>query len=249
MLYLQDYIEMQHLFDAYEQSGIRDDVADNYVEALRCNTIEKLYTQHENECQHILIALANKDLSILENCNDMANFMQFYGHQITRTKTFKDLIMSGLRGGKLKDLPLFLKVMDECWWFIAYMLGVNIGNSLYLDRGCDSHCLLVNNTGMPFITSDQPIINVSQSIGGNEVRELKNHECDYYYPISPNVAYMINKSNRFPSGIVSVGKDVVDEMNVKMARNANIHIISNSEESLRPYRKNVGEWLDVVEKN
>ncbi|GCF90620.1 hypothetical protein SMBr_28640 [Shewanella sp. M-Br] len=57
---------------------------------------------------------------------------------------------------------------------------------------------------------------------------------------------MINKSNRFPRGKVQVSFDVVEEMNINIAKRANFHIIGNSEESLKPYKKFVGSNLKAV---
>lgn len=249
MSYLSDYLSMQQYSMLYEKSGVKDDMADKLLEAWKCNGIEDYYTKHEGECQHILERLAARDLSVLEDYDNMMKFMQFYAHQMVRTKTFKDTVIAGISSPSAQTNPLASKRMEECWWFVAYMLGMNIGRSLFLDRKTDNHCLLINDTNTPFITSDQPIINVYQPFDNDEVRPPEDHECDHYYPISPNVAYMINKSDRFPAGLVKVGLDVVEEMNLKMARKANIHIISNSESSLKPYKKKVGEWFGVVKKS
>ncbi|MBM4950277.1 DUF4238 domain-containing protein [Vibrio parahaemolyticus] len=248
MSYLSDYLRKQHYSTLYDNSGVKDDVADKIIEAWKCNGIEDSYTKHEGECKHILESLAARDLSVLEDDDNMMKFTLFYAHQMARTKTFKDTIIEGASRLNKQTNPLTSNKIEECWWFIAYMLGMNIGKSLFLDRKTDTHCLLINDSQTPFITSDQPIINVYQSFHYEEVRPPEGHECDLYYPISPSVAYMINKSDRFPSGFVNVGLDVVEEMNLKIARKANVHIISNSEESLKPYRKNVGEWFDIVRK-
>ncbi|GCF90619.1 hypothetical protein SMBr_28630 [Shewanella sp. M-Br] len=49
----------------------------------------KTITQHENEVQETLVALANRNLSVLDNDDNMIRFMQFFGQQIARTKTSK----------------------------------------------------------------------------------------------------------------------------------------------------------------
>lgn len=249
MSYLSGFIKMQSFEAIYKQYGRKDVLADKIIEAFKSNGLEEYHTTHENEVQGTLEALANMDLSVLEQETNMIHFMQFLGQQIARTKNFKDTVNNGVVSCKT-DLnnptqDHVTKLTQECWWFIAYMLGMNIGRSLYLDRKQDIHCLLVNTTDTPFITSDQPIINVHTALT-EEIKLSEDHVCDFYYPISPNVAYMINKSNRFPQGKVSVSVDVVEEMNIKIAKRANFHIIGNSEESLKPYRKYVGLHLKAV---
>jgi hypothetical protein len=252
MSYLSDYLRMQHLESLYKQSGQKDEIADNMIEAWKCNGVENYHTAHENEIQETLEALANRDLSVLDNDDNMINFMQFFGQQIARTKNFKDTVSNGVGNSKatldksMQELANHItKLTLECWWFIGYMFGMSLGRSLYLDRNNDIHCLLINDTDTPFITSDQPIVNVHKALS-NEIKPPEDHECDLYYPISPSVAYIINKSHRFPRGKVQVSVEVVEEMNIKIAKRANFHIIGNSEESLKPYRKYVGSNLKAV---
>lgn len=245
MSYLNDYLLMQQLSVLYKKSSIKDETADKMIEAWFCNGIENYHTAHENEAQSILESLADRDLSVLDVSDNMIYFMQFYAQQITRTKTFRDTIIAGCtKSSSLADKNL-AKTVRECWWFIGYMFGMNMGRALFFDRKNDTHCLLLNDTDTPFITSDQPIVNVHQALT-DEVKPPEEHECDFYYPISPNVAYMVSKSNRFPRGKLQVSVDLVDEMNIKIAKRANVHIISNSEESLKPYKKHVGIRLNLV---
>lgn len=249
MSYLKEYMRMQFLESLYKEIGEANELADQMLEAFKNNSVENLHSAHEGEVQDILISLVNRNISILKEGNNMAFFMGFMGQQIARTKNFRDLmaeIYSGILDSSKKEQASYIsKLIQECWWFISYMLGMNIGQSLYSCKDDDNHCLLINNTDKSFITSDQPIINVHQALN-NEITPPKDHECDFYYPISPNIAYMINKSNRFPSGEVQVSADFVDEVNVKIAKRANFHIIGNSEGALKPYKKYVGSHLYSV---
>ncbi|MCS6230349.1 DUF4238 domain-containing protein [Shewanella baltica] len=255
MIYLSDYLIMQSLESRYKQSDKKDEIIDQIIEAWKCNGIENYHTAHELEVRVILDALANRDFSVLDKDENMNDFMAFIGQQIARTKNIKDTVSNIKDGSRAAlDMPSqeladnMKKLMLECWWFMSYMFGMNLGRSLYLDRKDNTHCLLINDTDMSFITSDQPIVNVHQALT-DEIRPVEDHESDLYYPISPNVAYMINKSNRFPSGSVQVSVDVVREMNIKVAKRANFHIIGNSEESLKPYKKYVGSNLRAVKKS
>lgn len=243
--YLSDFILIQKLEEKYNQSDVANEDIDKCLRALKSNGIENYHTAHENEVQNIMERLANRDLSILDDKRNMIDFMMFYGHQITRTKNFKERVVSSL--SIFNDELGFdiQKIANESWWFLGYMLGMNIGRSLYFERHSDTHCLLINDTLKPFITSDQPIVNVYQEVP-ESLRVLEDHECDHFFPISPNVAYMVNKSDRFPKGVVEVSEGIVDEMNIKIAKSSLVNIISNSEESLVPYRKYIGDWHNKI---
>lgn len=80
-----------------------------------------------------------------------------------------------------------------------YSTKPNIGFSLYSSRHDTRHALLVNDTEHPFITSDQPIVNVHACISETEFSAPEH--ADFYYPISPRIAYIICDSKRFLSGI------------------------------------------------
>jgi hypothetical protein len=246
MSYLNDFLLRQYLEQKYKQSGVELEDAEKILHATKCNMLEDLHSAHENEVQPIISALASRKLEILSDPKNLMLFVQFFGHQISRTKTFKDTCIAGISGSNSNTDISIAAIMDECWWFLSYMFGMNIGADLYATRKVDKHCLLVNDTETPFITSDQPIVNVHELLQHDVIKPPNDEQCDFYYPISPQVAYMINKSDRFQRGIVEVSNDIVNELNIKVARKANVSIISNSTDSLKPLLKYIGSHLTTV---
>ncbi len=247
MSYLKDFLLRQSLEGKYRKSSVQIEEAEKLLFAMKCNMLENLHSSHENETQPIITALANRDLTILNDANNMSLFMQFFGHQISRTKMFRDITIVTMSGFKSMTEKNMAVVIEECWWFLSYMFGMNIGADLFATRKEDKHCLLINNTEIPFITSDQPIINVHESLQDNIVAAPDSKQCDFYYPISPKVAYMVNKSERFERGLVEVSLEAVNELNIKIAKKANVHIVSNDTASLKPLIKYVGAWLQTVQ--
>lgn len=246
MSYLKDFLRIQKLESIYRNSGEQVEEIEGVLHASKSNMLEDLHSAHENDVQKIIHSLANRDLTMLSEEKNLMLFVQFFGHQISRTKTFKDTIISGMARADSKTPKNIANAMGECWWFLSYMFGMNIGASLYLTRKIDKHCLLLNETNTPFITSDQPIINVHNSLDDEEFVPPSDEQCDFYYPISPQVAYMINKSDRFQQGINIVSIDTVNELNLKVARKANINIVSDSEESLKILLKSIGAHINTV---
>ncbi|MEZ8027596.1 DUF4238 domain-containing protein [Enterovibrio norvegicus] len=241
--YLSNFLEMQKKEEVYKKSGKVDHTIEQYFEAQKSKGLEQLHTAHENHVQHILEALANRDLDILNTSENVVKFMIFVGHQFTRTKTFKESIITKLKSST--DFCEIASSMDECWWFISYMFGMNLGKTLIIHRNQETHSLLINDSDIPFITSDHPVVNVHNELT-DDIRAPDDHQFDLYYPISPDVAYLIHRSNRFDKGKVHVSTLVVNELNEKIAKNASSFIISTSKESLKPYVNKVGSRLRSI---
>lgn len=106
--------------------------------------------------------------------------------------------------------------------------------------------LLEAPAGTNFITSDQPVVNVHEELA-DEVTPPETS--DVYFPISPNIAFMANQSDRFPNGLSSVAKHFVQSMNDKISRRAEKMIFGLSSEDIEAYRKNVGARRDDFERH
>lgn len=235
-LQLNDFLHYQRMRSLYLNNGNVDEEIEEALHAMKCNKMEDLYALHEKQVILIIEALIKKKLEILEDNKNMINFMSFFGLQYMRTKKIKDKMKD-----KIKALPCLTNLekntaeaMQNGWWILSYWYGINIGCSLFLDRHKGVHSLLINNTDIPFITSDQPIINIHECVS-NVVKEPREYT-DLYYPISPNIAYLYNDSTQFPSGEVYMEAKDINKLNIKMARNAHIHIFSNSSSLLEKYK-------------
>lgn len=174
----------------------------------------------------------------------MIEFMMFFGHQISRTKAFRDgAVQVQPRRSVIENEVA--EAMEHAWWFLSYMFGMSIGFSLYARRHEARHALLVNDTNVPFITSDQPIVNVHSCV--SEADLTAPEHADFYYPISPRIAYIICDSDRFSSGKIEADVATVGELNIKVAAQAKVHIIGDSENAIRPFKKYIGRRYQKVD--
>lgn len=237
---LNSFLILQNIESVYIKSGKKDEKLQACIEAFKSNTIEDIHTDHEKGVDVILKSLQNHDLSILDDTLNMCKFMSYWGHQIARTKPFKDKILAAQTDQELQ------KTYKESWWFISYMLGMNLGKSFFETRKIDIHCLLINETNEDFITSDHPIINIHEAINEDDMTVPSENEADFFYAISPKLGYMINKSNRFKKGINYVSIDFVREVNTKLAFYADQYIIGTTEDQLKIYKKLVGKRLKNI---
>lgn len=237
MSYLNDFLMMQKAETIYRESGVRNQEVELHLHAMSCNLLENLHASHEKMALPVLAALADEQIEVLQDPQHMIEFMAFFGHQISRTKTFRD----GLTQVQPRRNALEIEVADamaHAWWFLSYMFGISIGFSLYAGRRNARHALLINDTKVPFITSDQPVVNVHSCVSETEFSAPKH--ADFYYPISPRVAYIICDSERFTSGKNEIDETTVVELNSKVAAQALVHIIGDAENAIRPFKKYIG---------
>lgn len=209
-----------------------------FLHANQCNYLENIHADFESEILPVFEYLANEELDILDNNWSMMAFTNFLGHQLTRTKPFKDGSLAAIKrdsGNQQSDVKLY----EHCWWMISLFLGFNVGSAFYNDRHSSKHVMLINDTETPFITSDFPVVNVHECISETEINQPL--ASDFYYPISPRIAYMINDSDRFPRGKVHIDENVARELNTKLATQAMKIIVGDSKESLEPYKKVIGK--------
>lgn len=237
MSYLRDVLKIQEAEEIYRQSEVQNQEVERHLHAAKCNLMENLHSSHEKAALPVLAALADGDLDFLHDNQRMVQFLTFIGQQFCRTKAFRDNALQVLN----RRSPLEIEVADamaHSWWFLSYMYGMNLGWSLYAGRHEATHALLINDTPVPFITSDHPVVNVHSCVSETEF-SLPEH-ADLYYPISPRVAYIICDSDRFTQGKNRVDEAIVVELNSKQAAQAMVHIIGDTEDAIRPYRKLVG---------
>jgi hypothetical protein len=245
MSYLDDFLELQQAEAIYRRSGVRSQEAEQHLHALKCNLLENLHASHEQAVQPVLAALADEQLEVLQDKQYMIEFMAFFGHQFCRTKPFRDGVIRNLVRRNAMEIGV-ADAVTHAWWFMSYMFGMSFGNSLYLSRHDDKHALLINDTSVPFITSDHPIVNVHPCV--SETAFIAPEHADLYYPISPRIAYIICNSERFTSGRNAIDETTVVELNSKLAAQAMVHIVGNSESAIRPFQRLIGRRAQKAQK-
>ena len=135
----------------------------------------------------------------------------------------------------VEKFPKYEFLFKRNWWFISYVLGVNVGYSFVCDNNLKS-IFIRNKTKIPFITSDNPAINVHPSLGHMPQGKGPKY-LDLYYPLSPKFAYMINDSNFYNSFEHSISEEDVTNLNNKIAVKANKTLYSNAGKALKIYAK------------
>lgn len=190
---------------------------------------EELHTSIEDSAKEILSDLRDGNKVNWTDENTI-NFLFFMMNQFMRTRRQKVIYMNSIAGDedrRLKFLPNWCP--DRTWNIQAIILATNIGFSIYRDIENYSFDVLENNTPAPFITGDQPILNL-----GNPITE---QDLWMYYPLSPNRCLILQpKDNRKYS---SLDLKDINFLNAKIYNEAFEQVYSHDEVCLKKIIDNV----------
>ena len=180
-------------------------------ELLLANTLENIHTTIENDFRPILDSLRQGKLSVLNSVENRNNLHSYIGHQWARTKFLRDTFIDSWRYAGDE----YVRIAKKTWWFMSLVYGVNIGFNLDRFYHRKNVVWLVNKTSTPFLTSDHPVISVHPSVLDTSSGPPPDHS-DFYFPISPTMAYMVNDSDMYGRGVMEATEECVDILNRNM---------------------------------
>jgi hypothetical protein len=183
--------------------------------------LENLHSIFEDTAVNVINELSKGNKSVLNENTNMIPFCSYIGHQIARTQALKEQSLKAVTAGmkRINANPEYLVLFEKNWWFLSFIFGLNIGMSLYKSKERDKHVFITNNTAIPFITSDNPIINVHKSLA--EIAELEApEEADFFIPLSPKYAYMINNSSDYDHLVDLITTEEVNVLNKAIYNNS-----------------------------
>jgi hypothetical protein len=161
---------------------INDVGIQNDLDKLTKEFNENIHNNIENTAIKYLELLYNKDVSFYETATGNIEFNIFICEQYFRTRDMKKRMIK-------MHTPIKNVNFENCWNIASHILAYNLAGTLSMEKGRFKCILLENNTIIPFYTSDQPLINIAAD--RNNIRELKYHEFEIYYPITPNIALLL----------------------------------------------------------
>lgn len=203
-----------------DEAGDDDSERRRAIDVAIANLDEDYHTSIENRFRRFLDQMRTGDVSFYDDDHSLIDFFHGFSVQYLRTKALRERIIA--------DVSVLFEDMRRVWPLLSHIYAVTMGGSLYLTRRQYKIVLLDNHTAAPFITSDQPIINLH----GN-LREKKPPErMELYYPLSPNKAMLyLEKDSPTPNQLLSMNE--AHAYNVLIARHAGRQIFANSEDYLK----------------
>ncbi len=223
---IDSHIGLEHIEDYAELKNI--------CESIQYGVFEKTHTIIENLARPIIDDLKLGNDQCLVQGKQMTNFCNFLAQQLFRTKKVKEKCLEGLNLLPENSLgeDAFKVLFERNWWFLSYKLALNMGASLSATARTDYHTLIKNTTGIDFITSDCPVINIHDSMQSKVPGKPPEH-LDLYFPISPKIGYIISFTNTYNSLSSSVEEKTIKMLNRKIYLNSHQSIYGTSRESIR----------------
>lgn len=110
---------------------------------------------------------------------------------------------------------------------LCHIAAVNVAGTVFRERDHFRVVLLDNATPVPFITGDQPVINLH----ANESRALLHDQFELYYPLSPTKAMaLVHLDNHLDSAVTA---EAVRRYNALIVEESHVQVYSNSRELLQ----------------
>ena len=238
MSFIRDFASRSHVLQTISDLSVKAEEVKLIGQAIQYNSLEDIYSDIESCVLPVIKSLCKGDSDTLLSNKNMMALCLYMGHQCTRTKAFKERSLDAIKKNPLSiEHQNMIELMEKNWWFISFMLGINFGCDLYKTKDKDNHIFIVNDTNTPFITSDNPLINIHSSLKTLE-KGVAPEYLDFYFPLSPRYAYMINNSSEYNGLSSTIDEKVVQKLNHSMLKKSDKTIYGNSKEILNSVIKN-----------
>ena len=146
--------------------------------------------------------------------------------QFSRTKQVREAALSVI--GQEVDGRSVLHMMSV----MAHLIAIRASHSLFCDRKSFKVAVIENESDTPFITTDQPVINLH---GNANPASAPPERLEFLYPVSPIRAMLFLEKGT--SIQLKIGGISVNNYNVLMAQHSHEQILANSKEYLESFSK------------
>lgn len=188
------------------------------------NMLQNIFEEFncERESDGVLLDnILNRNLSFLKNEDNRFIFYYFITTQYYRTDRMRMNVTK-----EFEDI-------DNSFVIYYFVSSAIMATGLFSKKL--NHYILENNTDLPFITCDQPIINTDPNCDyNNSNKKLEYKDFKFYYPLSPKIAFLIspNKESDNDKIVLRNTSDILF-YNKKIYSAALSQVYSNNEKALK----------------
>lgn len=199
------------------------DEAKNIIRETVSNLDENYHEAIEHDLQYAIRCMLSGGVDFFSDVSVAASFLRALGLFSLRTKGRRESMKARVR------TPLGGTSIDRIFGPMIHMLAVNVGGSLFVNRAAFRIILLQNETAVPFITGDQPVINILE----DRDETGTPREVEWYMPLSPKMAMLYILAEHAPTThCVTITEAEIRAYNVRMAEHHHDQLYGNSRESL-----------------
>ena len=210
------------------------------------NYIENYHEKVETLGLPHLQSLKSLDMEFWDKDDCRENFIYFLAIQYWRTlhmsEQYSDNLKPIMAQRVSEDKPELVKYGEmladyttKVWCLLSAFLASSYAFDLMDDCDNINLTLLQNGSAIPFITGDQPVVNLRYDY--SEVRKCKDLE--WYYPISPIIAIIFTYAIE-PSYSGVLKEDDVKKLNDAIASASQKQLYANNQEILESYKSEKG---------
>jgi hypothetical protein len=191
------------------------------LDEMIANAGEDYHQQIEDSLLVFLKSMLAGDTNFYSDDRQAAQFLYALSAQFTRTKQVREAAIAKM-GTTFNGCDV-----RRVFGVLSYLIAMGVGQSLFIDRKRFRLVLIENSTDTPFITADQPIINLRGTPHGKPPEQL-----EFFYPLSPTKTMLfVDASTKLRDAPISAL--AVNNYNVRMVENSHEQVFSNSEEYLK----------------
>jgi Protein of unknown function (DUF4238) len=205
-----------------EEQGVLTPEIERRIDQLIDEQNENMHTSIEEDFLPYLRRMREGDLNFLNRPKDAGRFFHGLAVQYMRTNHVK--------GARRRMTDANFARYEKIANVITLILSANIGFSMYVTRGECETFLLENLSHIPFVTGDQPAINLAT----NPTRSDTPTRFDLYYPLSHQKAFLLlePESDHRPTSI-TVTADQANMYNLRMAAHSYRQVLAQSPPELQ----------------
>lgn len=191
---------------AVVSKGILPD-SEQYVFAK--NSYERVFTYIE---QHGIPLLQCRSIADIVKLQDLEKILWYICTQYGRTKKMR---MNVVIGSQAK--PLVSQLYDKLFPLITILYATTLAHNLFYHPNT-KYIFVKNTTNIPFLTSDQPVINLLN----DDIDEHGNVlSFELYYPTTPSTALIISLDSKMEKYSEKIAdEEFVKQLNSKICENA-----------------------------
>jgi hypothetical protein len=183
------------------------------------NLGEQYHTGIENKCQDILNALRAENAGFYDDITRAGDFIYYLCLQYFRTAKMR-LGFSRLASPVPGHDP------RRTVGALQHICATAVSVSVFKEKRAYRIVFLRNETAVPFITGDQPVLNMLDPKTSNDI--------ELYYPLSPRLAMVLTKNVvKFPGRARSVSSLEAESYNYAIYSRSEDQVYSDDEDYLR----------------
>ncbi len=208
---------------------VKPEMAEHAKEQIRAvvsNLDENYHESIERELQIAINCMLSGSIDFFHSVEAAGMFLRAVALFSLRTKRTRERMKKAVR------VPLVGFDFDRIYGPMIHMFAVDIGGSLLLDRARYRIVLLDNDTDVPFITGDQPVLNIHEERDENGTPR----DVEWYMPLSPKLAMLFVLAERAPDALlVSITAEEARNYCMRIAKNHHDQLYGANEQALLPY--------------